>query len=145
MADKTTSDMKKKHEVLIDAKLRSMNEQSQKILKAQEDLTREIHQKIGTLGSYADIDKKIKEGFSGFFMKNLETEKLITSIESDKTDIRKELELLKRKVESFNLMTRDKDIKTQMKDIEDQMRVLDKKKYGIRYKVDQLLERIKGK
>lgn len=104
----------------------------------------EMRSKTGEFKSYSDVNDKIRKGFEGFFAQTIGTDKLISEIEKDKEDLKKDLELLKNKVLAFNLMTANVNIRTEMKDIEDQLKLYDARRDGIRSKVEKLITLIRG-
>jgi chromosome segregation ATPase len=128
----------------INDALKVIQEQSSKTIATQNDLFRKAEEKKNKMIGYGDTGRKIYDGFKGFFTRNIEMEKLVNQIEEDKNDLRKDLDMLKAKVQAFTILVNDKDRKIHMKEIEDALKSYDKRKTGLKGKVDHLIELIKG-
>ena len=80
----------------------------------------------------------------GIRSKKIDTEKLISEIQNDKTSLVKDYEALKSKVEKFTLISSHASIKAGMKNLEEDLKNLEKKKSSIRSKIEKLVGFIKG-
>lgn len=143
--DSLEADLSERKGALLMKKLDALKVNEDRLAKIQLQMEDEINQKTGSLQSYSGLSDKVHSSVSGFFSRNINTEKLIAEIENDKTDLTKEMEGLKSKVEGFTLMTSNAAIKTQLKDIEVELKGFERKKSVIRFKIEKLLSFIKGK
>jgi chromosome segregation ATPase len=142
--DKLNAELSEQKGNLLTKKIQELKLGEERLLKNQLVLENEIKEKLGSLRSYSGIGDKVHKGFEGVFAKNITTEKLISEIENDKTDLTKELEALKTKVETFSLLTNSSSMKTQLKDMTSTLESYERKKLSIRYKIEKLLGLIKG-
>ncbi|MGV8141513.1 MAG: hypothetical protein ACP5NW_03670 [Candidatus Woesearchaeota archaeon] len=143
--EKLDSEITEKKGTLLAKKLESLKSNDARLSKEMLELENNIRQRMNSMHSYGSTSEKIKSTFGGFFSKNISTEKLISEIENDKTDLTRELESFKKKVEAFTLATSNVSIKSQLKDIESQLKNFERKKTAIKYKIEKLLSFIKGK
>jgi len=141
--DKLNAELSEKKGTLLTKKIQDLKLGEERLLKNQLELENEIKEKFGSL-SYSGIGDKVHKGFDGVFAKNITTEKLIAEIENDKTDLTKDLESLKKKVETFSLLTNSSSMKTQLKDMTSSLETYEHRKLSIRYKIEKLLGLIKG-
>jgi len=141
--DKLNAELSEKKGTLLTKKIQDLKLGEERLLKNQLELENEIKEKLGSL-SYSGIGDKVHKGFDGVFAKNITTEKLIAEIENDKTDLTKDLESLKKKVETFSLLTNSSSMKTQLKDMTSSLETYEHRKLSIRYKIEKLLGLIKG-
>ena len=132
------------HKDTLSKKLEVLTNDHLRLLKNQDNLENDLHEKTLMMRKYGESNSKIRSSFDGFFSKTIATEKLINEIEKDKLDLHSELELLKKKVLSFTLAISSEDLKKQLKEIESQMKKYDSKRGFIREKVEKLLLLIKG-
>ncbi len=139
-----SEDLSDKKNSLLTKKLMDLRASEDKLFKNQLEMEEEIKSKVGAIKSYAGIGDKVHKSVGGFFSKNIETEKMILEIEKDKTDLSKDLEVLKRKVLAFTLMTGHASIKSELKDLEHSLASYEHKKLSIKYKIEKLLGIIKG-
>jgi chromosome segregation ATPase len=143
--DKLDFEISEKKGTVLTKKLESLKNNDIRLSKSMLMLETDIRQRMGSLQSYGDVSGKVHSAFSGFFSKNADVEKLISEIENDKTDLTKEMESLKAKVDAFTLAASNPSIKSQIKDIDSQIKNFERRKSSIQYKVEKLLSFIKGK
>jgi chromosome segregation ATPase len=142
--DNLTNDISEKKSSLLTKKMIDLKANEDRLFKKQLEIEEEIKSKVGETKSYADVGDKIHRSFDGFFSKNINTEKLISEIENDKTDLTKDLEELKKKVLAFTLMTNNSSVKSELKEISYSLDLYEHKKLSIKYKIEKLLGLIKG-
>jgi len=142
--DKLTREISEKKDSLLTKKIADLKANEDRLFKSQLQIEEEIKAKVGVIKSYAGVGDKVHKSFDGFFTKNIDTEKLISEIENDKTDLIKDLEALKKKVMTFTLMTNSTTIKSQMKELAYSLETYEHKKLSIKYKIEKLLGIIKG-
>jgi chromosome segregation ATPase len=140
--EKELSDRKNSN---ITKKFEELKSGQEKIMKSQFEMSTELKKKISTMKSISESGGKIKGVVNGFFTKNINTEKLIKEIENDRTDLTKEYQSLKDKVEKFTLISVHSNLKGEMKDLESKLKELEKKKSSITLKLEKLISLIKGK
>jgi len=141
-ADKEASQGK---DNLLGKKFAELQNANVQILKNQQDIFADMNTVKKSINTYTDITGKVRGSFDGFFAKNIETEKLIQEIAADKNDLQKELETLKSRVEVFTILSSTPNIKAQIKEIEEKVKSYDARRLGIKYKIEKLISRIKGK
>jgi len=142
--DKLNLELSEKKDSLLNKKIAELKVNEDRIFKSQLHIEEEIKSKVGAIKSYAEVGDKVHKSFDGFFSKNINTEKLISEIETDKTDLTKDLETLKKRVLTFTLMTNNSTIKSQLKELELSLESYEHKKLSIKYKIEKLLGIIKG-
>jgi chromosome segregation ATPase len=142
--DNITSDISEKKGSLLTKKIVELKANEDRLLKNQLAIEEEIKSKVGVIKSYSGLGDKVHKSFDGFFSKNISTEKLISEIENDKTDLTKDLEALKKKVLAFTLMTANSSIKSELKELGHSLESYERKKLSIKYKIEKLLGMIKG-
>jgi len=142
--DRLNAEISEKKDSLLTKKLVELKANEDRLFKTQLQIEEEINSKVGVIKSYAGVGEKVHQSFDGFFSKNINTEKLISEIENDKTDLTKELEVLKKKVLTFTLMTNNSTIKSQLKELAYSLESFEHKKLSIKYKIEKLLGIIKG-
>jgi len=142
--DRLGKEVSEKKGSLLLKRVDDLKARQDSIVKAQDNMSKEIHSKTGESSSYASMNDKIHKGFEGFFSKTIDTEKLIKEIEGDKKGMMDDLEALKKKVTAFTLLTSNASIKTQMNDIEGKLKAYEGKRLNIRYKIEKLLLLIRG-
>jgi len=142
--DKLTLELSDRNSSPLSKKIESMKEEEEKISKKQEEIEIGLRKVISSAQSYAEVGDKVHVGLEGYFSKNINTEKLISDIENDKTNLTKDLESLKSKVIAFTLITSNESIRSQLKDMENQLKDFEGKKLSIRYKIEKLISMIKG-
>ncbi len=127
----------------VDAVLAPLLKKSSELTASANDLLARINQKTSSVASHEETSRKVHDSFKGFFIKNVNAEKLITEIENDKNMLLKEMSALKERVETFTLLTTAKTIKEQAKDIEKSIAALESKRSTLRAKIEHLIELIK--
>jgi len=142
--DKLNMEISEKKDGLLTKKIADLKSSEEHLFKNQLQIEEEIKAKVGAIKSYAGLGDKVHQSFDGFFSKNINTEKLISEIENDKTDLTKDLEALKKKVLTFTLMTNNSTIKSQLKELSYSLESFERKKLSIKYKIEKLLGIIKG-
>ncbi|HYD03271.1 MAG TPA: hypothetical protein VEC16_03135 [Alphaproteobacteria bacterium] len=142
--DDLDKEISQKKNTLLNKKLEELKTIQDKLLKNQSGIETDLKQKMSSMKNYAGLNGKLGAAFSGAIAKNISTEKLIAEIENDKTSLAKDLEALKTKVEKFTLISSHSNMKTGFKDLENTLKELEKKKGGIRAKIERLVSMIKG-
>jgi len=127
--DRLNAEISEKKDSLLTKKLVELKANEDRLFKTQLQIEEEINSKVGVIKSYAGVGEKVHQSFDGFFSKNINTEKLISEIENDKTDLTKELEVLKKKVLTFTLMTNNSTIKSQLKELAYSLESFEHKNY----------------
>ena len=143
--NKLSSGISEKKGSLLTQKLSALKSNEDKLFNAQLSIENDIKTRMSSLQSHAGVSDKVQGNFSGFFSKSINTEKLIAEIENDKTNLTKDLEALKTKVNSFTLQTTNIIIHSELKDIEVKIKEYERKKLSIRYKIEKLITTIRGK
>ena len=128
----------------ITKRLAELKTSQERIFKAQASFEKELRERIGKIESYTGISDNLHKSFDGFFMKNINTEKLIGEINNDKLELQKDLEKLKNKVLAFTLISGTTGAKSQLKDIYEELKECEKKKLTIKFKIEKLVSLIKG-
>ena len=77
-------------------------------------------------------------------MKNIEIEKLINNISSEKSSLTNDMQNLKNKALAFSLMSKNKDVRTQLTEIEVSMKSIDSRRINLKTQVIKLIDLIKG-
>jgi len=145
LLDKLDKDLSEKKESVIMQKVNSLKSDYERLFKNQQEMDKDLREKIKGLKSYDDVSSKIHKSFEGFFLKNINTEKLIAEIENDKEGLKKELETMKNKILTFNILATNSNVKSQIKEIEEILKNYEHKKIGIKYKIEKLIATFKGK
>jgi chromosome segregation ATPase len=130
---------------LLTQKLSALKVNEEKLFRAQLEIENNIKERMRSLQSHAGISDKVQGNFGGFFSKSISAEKLIAEIENDKTDLAKNLDALKSKVNSFTLKTTNVIIKSELKEIENKIKEYEHKKTAIKFNVEKLINIIRGK
>jgi hypothetical protein len=142
---KLDTEISEKKGSLLTQKLSALKANEEKLFKNQLAMENEIKDRMNALQSHSGISDKVQGNFSGFFSKSITTEKLIAEIENDKTDLTKNLEALKSKVNSFTLQTTNLIMKSELKDIDIKIKEYEHKKLAIKYNIEKLISTIRGK
>jgi chromosome segregation ATPase len=142
--DKLEQEISDKKGSLLSNKIKDLKSGEDGLFKKQVEIENDIRKAVGAVQSYIGVSDKVHKSFDGYFSKNITTEKLISEIENDKTDLNKDLESLKSKVLAFTLVTSNASIKSQLNDMEDKLKEFERKKLSIRYKIEKLVSLIKG-
>jgi chromosome segregation ATPase len=142
--DKLEQDISERKGGLLANKMKDLKTDEEKLFKRQAEIEGEIKKATVSMESFMGINTKVHKSFDGYFSKNIATEKLISEIENDKTDLTKDLESLKSKVLAFTLITSNSGIKSQLKEMEEKLKGFERKKLSLRYKIERLISMIKG-
>jgi chromosome segregation ATPase len=125
-------------------KLEDLKSEDEKLVKKQLEIEEHVRKAVNSVQAFIGVNDKVHKSFDGYFSKNISTEKLISEIENDKTDMTKELESMKSKVLEFTIMTSNPEIKSQLKELDDKLKSFERKKLSLRYKIEKLISLIKG-
>jgi len=124
--------------------LKIVQAKSNRMIKDLDELFRKADERTGKLNAYADTGQKIYDSFKGYFMKNIEIEKLINNISSEKSSLTNDMQNLKNKALAFSLMSKNKDVRTQLTEIEVSMKSIDSRRMNLKTQVIKLIDLIKG-
>lgn len=142
---KLENEIKNKKSKNIETTLTKIQKQMSEFSKKQEEMSEKIKSKTSQMSNYTDIDKKIQDNFKGFFINNIEINKLMDAISSEKNDLAKDLESMKARAAAFSAISKNKEISVQMKEIEEELKKVEKRKSGILLKIEKLFSLIRGK
>ncbi len=110
----------------------------------QDTLLKSAKLKVQEVQNYAAMGKKIYDGFENLFSKKIKTGDLITEIETEKDSLKKELEVLKRKVEVFSVLAKHPAVADKLGDIEKTLAAYEKRKDSLSAKINNLIGFIRG-
>lgn len=111
----------------------------------QDTLLKSAKIKVEEIKNYAEMGKKIYDGFENLFAKKIKTGDLIREIETEKDSLKQELQTLKKKVEVFDALSKHPDVKENIGDIEKTLEAYEKRKKVLSDKINSLINFIRGK
>lgn len=134
------SERKEKALVNLAKKMGSTREE---ISDAHSALLISTKEKIKAIQSYTLMGHNVYEAFSGKFLKKIKTLDLFDEIESERSTLFRDLELLKRKVVAFKIIGNHSSLKKDFGDIEKIVRDYEKRKNTLVGKIKFLLAHMK--
>ncbi|MCF7799118.1 hypothetical protein K9M74_04395 [Candidatus Woesearchaeota archaeon] len=117
----------------------------EEIERQQDTLLKSAKIKVEEVKNYADMGKKIYDSFENLFSKKIKTGDLISDLEHEKDSLKKELEVLKKKVEAFNAIDKELAVQKKLGDIEETLESYEKRKQALSQKISSLINFIRGK
>lgn len=114
-------------------------EQKKKIAYIQDQIVAKVEDAKKRIEKNESSAREVAQRFKSFFDRKAEIEKLVNQIEEDRNMLHAELESLKKKAITFNLISKNADIKGYVADLEKNFTKLDKRKYLFRKELEKLV------
>jgi chromosome segregation ATPase len=140
-----TGNIEKNREENIKRLSKLVGSKREQIEEQQDTLLKSAKLKVKEVQNYAEMGKKIYDGFENLFAKKIKTGDLIAEIETEKDNLKKELELLQQKVEVFNVISKHASVVDKLGDIEKTLAAYEKRKETLSGKINNLIGFIKGR
>lgn len=145
LADKLRQDLVEKRKREIEPMLKISDDQSQRIMRIQEDVVKKIKAGRSQMHQFEEQAHDISARFEKFFDRRAKTEKLIKELESTKLEMKESLNTLIRKAKTYDIAVKGADTSKHIRGLEGQMREFDSKKNTFVRKLEQLKSFIVGK
>lgn len=144
MAIRIEKDIRNKKKNVIEPLIQKSEEQAEKISIVQDAILQKMKHKELKLESYSDKTKKLARKFEKFFDKKMKIGALLTKIDDDKHFLEDKLRELIRKVQVFNVLSKDSNTKEYMEQLVKNYGQIDNKRAILKKKVEQLGRIVRG-
>ncbi len=138
IADKIQQEIDARRQGKIEPLARIGEEQQKKINYIQDQIVKKVEETKRKLEKNESAAREAAQKFKLFFDKKSEIDNLIKQIEEDRNLLKTELDSLKKKAITFNLVSKNADVKGYVDDLEKRFTQLDKKKYVVRKELEKL-------
>lgn len=138
IANKIMQELEMRKSGRIAPLLELSQEQQKKINYIQDQIVKKVEETRLKLEKNQAAAREAAMRFKSFFEKKSEIDGLIKQIEEDRTLLKIELDGLKKKAITFNLVSKNADVKGYVEDLEKKFTQLDKKKYVVRKELEKL-------
>jgi len=145
LAEKLRQDLIDKRRREIEPMLKVSNDQSDRILRIQQEIVDKVKKNRDTLQGVETQSKEIAARFERFFQRRIETEKLLKEVEQARDDVREGLTELVRKAKAFDLAARGADAAEHIRKLEGEFKDYDRKRATFAQKIERLRDFIVGK
>jgi len=138
IADKMQQEIEERRAGKIEPLVKIGEEQQKKINYIQDQIVKKVEETKKKLEKNETAARQAAQKFKSFFDKKSEIDGLIRQIEEDRSMLKAELDALKKKAITFNLVSKNADVKGYVEDLEKKFSQLDKKKYVVRKELEKL-------
>ena len=119
-------------------------EHEKKIIKIQEDIYSKVLKKSSQIKAQVHESETVISKFNKFFDRKSDVEELLSKIEKDREDLKKELEILTKKAIAFEVLKKSSNIKDHIKTLQKEFSKIDKKRNIFKKEIDKLVSLVKG-
>lgn len=120
-------------------------EYEKKVIQSQKEILKKVFEKSKAIKKDIYESKRLSDRFKKFFEKRMETANLIEKINSDRNNLRKELNRFIAKAKAFGISSQSADIQKQIDVMEKKFKELDQKKNFFEKEIKKLCSLIKKK
>ena len=139
---KETIDLQKKK---IMPMAKESREYEKRVIQSQKEILKKVFERSKIIKRDINKSKMLSDKFNKFFEKRMETSDLIEKINSDRNNIRKELNDFISKAKAFSILSHSTDIQNQIDIMEKGFKEIDQKKNIFEEEIKKLCSLIKKK
>ncbi|MBU1975687.1 MAG: hypothetical protein KKG59_04755 [Nanoarchaeota archaeon] len=144
MASKVEDELKKKKTDIVTPLIEMSHAHKEKIIKIQDDILEKIKSRKSDIEILSSEGKEAARKFENFFSKKSRIDKLFNEIESNKADLKTEMEELIKTARAFNVALSATDMKKHIQDLLKKYGDVEKKKVTMRDSMDNLVGLLKN-
>ena len=137
-SERLRTEMRSRIDLEVTPITKKIKDNEERILAVQNAVLQKIMAKHKELDNYKLKSTETADKLKSFFERRANIQGLIESIDKDRTDIEKDLKGLVKKAQAFNLSTRSSDTKKFVKELEGSLKDVEKKKLGMKGKLEKL-------
>lgn len=139
MAEKVEDEIKKKKTDVVTPLVEMAEQHKEKIIRLQDEIVEKLRQKKNDIETFSTHGRETAKRFEEFFNKKIEVEKLFVEIETNKKDLKTEMETLINKARVFNAIVSEADLKKHIQELLEKYEDVQMKKATMRKNMDKLV------